>query len=248
MLMSMPLLIGLMIVSALLFAGALACLGVWTYRDAKARGLPAGMWTAIVVLLPNLLGILLYVLVGRKQQKTACPACGYMTERGGAYCSSCGMHLGEPELPQAGRRKGTGVLMTGFVCIVLGFVLMIGVIIINFASSPESFTFRNVSIGQFQTSKPGSWKLSFRYLDGEQARSIKLKEGGSKTLEIDAKIESGTAEVGIYAKGVAEKRISLNGLDSPYVWDLRDYPSNAKLSLRLYADKAKGKVDMKWEQ
>ncbi|MNN83840.1 hypothetical protein D3C81_2009300 [compost metagenome] len=71
-------------------------------------------------------------------------------------------------------------------------------------------------------------------------------------MKVTAHIESGTAEAVIAVKETgAEKRImlnDLNGQDSPYTWDVSDFPADAKLTLRIYAEKAKGKFEMKWEQ
>ncbi|MDF2923348.1 MAG: hypothetical protein K0R57_2262 [Paenibacillaceae bacterium] len=249
MLMSYPVMLSLIGIAFLLFAGAMAGLGIWTYRDAKARGLEAGIWTAVVVLVPNLIGFLLYFMVGRKHQKTVCPACGELTEPGKAYCSSCGTPAGPgSHLPALPRHKGKKPLILSLVCIVLGFFLIIGIILANFAASPETFMTRNISIVQTQTVRPGVWKLSFWYFDGEKARAIKLRQDGSRIMNIDASIESGTVEAGISVDGKEEQRLSLNELESPYAWDLSGYPDHAKLSLRLYADDAKGKINMKWEQ
>ncbi|MNL76635.1 hypothetical protein D3C87_2026330 [compost metagenome] len=71
-------------------------------------------------------------------------------------------------------------------------------------------------------------------------------------MTIDARIESGTVEAQLVSiESGEEKRIllnELNGPDSPYTWDLSEFPVNAKLTLRIYAEKAKGKFDIKWEQ
>lgn len=249
MLMSLPMIFTLTGILLLLVAGAVAGLGIWTYRDAKARGLEAGLWTAIVVLVPNMIGLLLYFMLGRKHPKAACPACGGRTETGKAYCGDCGAALfqnsGFPPTPRSASRKP---LIWSLVCIVLLFFLVAGAVVAMVASSPETFTARNISIGQTQTMRPGVWKLGFWYFDGEKARAIKLKESGAQVMHVEASIQSGTVEMGISMNGEMEKRISLNELDSPYVWDLSDYPANARLSLRLYADKAKGKLNLKWDQ
>ncbi|MNC30746.1 hypothetical protein D3C75_790390 [compost metagenome] len=250
--LSVPLLIGVIVAAFLLLAAAVACFGVWTYRDAKARELEAGLWTAIVVLVPNLLGLLLYFLVERKQRKIPCASCGGSTEQGKAYCSNCGAILDETAIVPVVRKQGNQLLYAGVGLIVLGFCLIIGVFIAQYTGSSETFLARNVAVGQAQTSLPGRWKLSFWYLDGEKARSIKLKSGGSRQMTIDARIESGTVEVQVVSiESGEEKRIllnELNGSDSPYTWDLSEFPVNAKLTLRINAEKAKGKFDMKWEQ
>lgn len=250
--LNMPLFIGMMAAAFLLFGGAMACFGIWTYRDAKSRGLEAGLWTVIVLLMPNLLGLLLYFLVGRKHRKISCPVCGGLTEPEKAYCSSCGTRLGETVFEPVERARGRGILFAGLGLIVLGFLLVIGIFVSQFAASPESFTQRNIAIGQAQTSMPNRWKLSFWYLDGEKSRSIKLKPDGTRMVQVTAHIESGTAEAVLIAKETGEeKRIvlnELNGLDSAYTWDLSDIPVDAKLTLRISAEKAKGRFEMKWEQ
>lgn len=250
--LNMPLFIGTMVAVFLLFGGAMACFGVWTYRDAKKHGLEAGLWTVIVLLMPNLLGFLLYFLVGRKHRKISCPVCGSMTESDKAYCSSCGTRLGETVFAPVEQGRGRGILFAGFGLIVLGFVVAIGVFVSQFVASPELFTQRNISIGQAETSMPNRWKLSFWYLDGEKSRSIKLKPEGSRLLKITGNIESGTAEAALINKDTGEeKRIVLNDLNgqaAPYTWDVSDISADAKLILRIYAEKAKGKFEMKWEQ
>lgn len=58
---------GFVLFALLLFAVAIA-LVVWTYRDAQENSSqPAFLW-AIVVFLAPLLGIVLYLLLGRDQQ------------------------------------------------------------------------------------------------------------------------------------------------------------------------------------
>lgn len=60
------------IVSMILFAvaifGFLAALGLWTYADAKARTDKPELWTLIVLLVPNLVGLIIYLLVGRDKE------------------------------------------------------------------------------------------------------------------------------------------------------------------------------------
>lgn len=240
--------LGIAISAALLFIlGAFGFLGVWTYRDAKSRGLQAGMWTAIVVLTPNLLGILIYFLIGRKQQKTPCPDCGSATDPGKAYCPSCGTYIREAQSLQNHPPVRNGLLIAGLVSIALGFLLIVGVAITSLTVNPNIHSSRNYSIGRIESSWNGVWKLSFRYMNGKESRTIKLNQDGSRSMTIDARIDSGAVELGIRAEGQDEKRISLAGLDSPYSWDLSDLPVNTKLSMQLYAEKAKGKIDLRWD-
>ena len=38
-------------------------LGVWTYRDAQNKGMNGILWTAVVILVPSCIGLIIYVIV-----------------------------------------------------------------------------------------------------------------------------------------------------------------------------------------
>jgi len=40
---------------------------IWVYRDAKVRTNNPIIWTLIVLLVPNYIGLIIYLLVGRRQ-------------------------------------------------------------------------------------------------------------------------------------------------------------------------------------
>jgi hypothetical protein len=56
-------------VFVLALAGFVTMLGLWTYADAKVRTDRPAVWTLIVLLVPNLLGLVIYLLVGRTKMK-----------------------------------------------------------------------------------------------------------------------------------------------------------------------------------
>lgn len=243
----MWIIIGLAGVALLLVVMAMVGLGTWTYRDAKSRGLEAGMWTLIVVLVPNFIGLLLYFLIGRKKQQTLCPSCGSKTQQGKPYCSSCGAAMAQgcgALTPSKNNSKKP--LIFACTCVALTFILMIFSFVASVYVQPEMFSSKNISIVQNETRMPGVWKLSFWYFDGEKSRAIVMKNGTPSALDVSAKVEKGTLEMGISVDGKEEKRISLNNIDSNYVWDLSNYPENSRVVLHLYGDAAKGKVNMNW--
>jgi Na+-driven multidrug efflux pump len=67
----------------ILFAG-------YVYGDARRRDMRATVWTVIVVVIPNLIGFLLYFVL-RKPILSPCPQCGQGVAQGAAFCSSCGV-------------------------------------------------------------------------------------------------------------------------------------------------------------
>jgi hypothetical protein len=72
----------------LLVAGWILALG-FVYGDAKRRGMPAGIWTLMVGLIPNLIGFLLYFAL-RRPLLEACGSCGGGVGRSQRFCSICG--------------------------------------------------------------------------------------------------------------------------------------------------------------
>lgn len=119
----------------LLFAIVITCLiiGVYVYRDAKARGMKAGYWTTIAVLTPCLIGLILYVLLRDDERNMKCTACGYPLKADWKVCPVC-----ETPLPEGApmtfsplnRDKGiwkitaAAVIIPVLICVLMGTVMM----------------------------------------------------------------------------------------------------------------------------
>jgi len=57
--------IGVLTISIMLL---LTMLGCWTYTDAKVRSDKPEIWTLVVLLTPNFIGIVIYLLMGRTKK------------------------------------------------------------------------------------------------------------------------------------------------------------------------------------
>jgi hypothetical protein len=66
----------------------LMCLG-FVFADARRRDMPAVAWMLMAMLVPNLLGFLLYFVL-RKPLTTPCPSCGRAMSPEQPFCSWCG--------------------------------------------------------------------------------------------------------------------------------------------------------------
>ncbi len=73
-------------------------------RDAKRRGMSPVLWTIVAILIPNLLGILLYFVL-RQPLRDACPQCGNAVQPGFNFCPRCSYKL-SPSCPQCQRLVG----------------------------------------------------------------------------------------------------------------------------------------------
>lgn len=76
-------------------------LGVYTYRDAKRRGMNAPLWALVAALAPTFLGFLIYLLVRGSHSDWKCPRCGGAVEETYVVCPRCGARL-KASCPQCG--------------------------------------------------------------------------------------------------------------------------------------------------
>ena len=79
-------------------AAAYLLLIVYVNRDSKRRGMSPLLWSLVAILVPNLLGILLYFVL-RQPLVRACPQCGNAVQTVFNFCPRCSYKLA-PSCPQ----------------------------------------------------------------------------------------------------------------------------------------------------
>jgi RNA polymerase subunit RPABC4/transcription elongation factor Spt4 len=85
---------GVITVAAFGISTILFMLG-YVYRDAKRRGMNAGLWTLLVLILSPaylLIGLIIYLLV-REPLPYTCPQCGATVNARFNFCPNCKYHL-----------------------------------------------------------------------------------------------------------------------------------------------------------
>ena len=94
---------GVITVCAVGISAVLFMLG-YVYRDAKRRGMNAGLWTLLVLILSPaylLIGLIIYLLV-REPLPYTCPQCGAMVNARFNFCPNCKYNL-HPACPTCQR-------------------------------------------------------------------------------------------------------------------------------------------------
>lgn len=76
-------------------------LGVYVYRDASRRQMNAVLWTVVTILVPGLIGFVVYLLVRGNYSDLKCPECSKPVKEWFAVCPSCGTKL-RPSCPNCG--------------------------------------------------------------------------------------------------------------------------------------------------
>ncbi|MDL2234955.1 zinc ribbon domain-containing protein [Christensenellaceae bacterium OttesenSCG-928-L17] len=85
---------GIVLIFMLLFLVAVPVVtGVLVYRDAKARQMDAVLWTLVAVLVPSLIGLIIYMVVRRNHPALRCKLCGNHVQEEHMVCSQCGAAL-----------------------------------------------------------------------------------------------------------------------------------------------------------
>ncbi|MCL2108398.1 MAG: hypothetical protein FWH20_03520 [Oscillospiraceae bacterium] len=168
--------IGLIIVGILL-ASALAVIlsTIWVYKDAKAKGLPAGLWALLVVGSGGFLGLILYILIARKQNNVICGHCNKQTSEG-VFCSRCGNQLSQADLSNgpSKTKAGHGLLIACIPCfavvLILYAVMMISIFfpsggfMYSYTSGQYQYSFSDNATGKgiSQKSSGNYWQMSFK--------------------------------------------------------------------------------------
>lgn len=68
-------------------------IGLFVYRDAKARGMEPLLWTLLAVFAPGFIGLIIYLVVRRDHFRLMCPQCGCEVQQGFVSCPNCGQKL-----------------------------------------------------------------------------------------------------------------------------------------------------------
>jgi len=78
----------------------------YVYGDAKRRGMRYVMWTWLAILVPDLIGVILYFIL-RDPMPKPCPGCGNRVKAGFVFCPQCGTAV-QPKCPNCGRAVEIG--------------------------------------------------------------------------------------------------------------------------------------------
>jgi hypothetical protein len=83
----------------------LLCLG-YVFADARRRSMPPVLWVLVAMLVPNLLGFLLYFAM-RRPIGVPCPRCGRPVAADQRFCSWCGYEVASFAPPPAPPTMGS---------------------------------------------------------------------------------------------------------------------------------------------
>ena len=242
----------LIIVPALLLVvlGGLAYvfLGIWTYRDAKSRGLNAALWTVVVLLVPSFIGLIIYLAAGRNQAAGLCPNCAKAIQANAAFCPHCGGAVGGEASPMKPLPKPARWPMVAFLCcialVILGALCigMLGVLQFNGRYVPG-----NVSIGSVERNVNHSWHLSFYKMNGNKTNN-QLEYDGQNPKEVRVKSSLGSGKMTLeFTQGNTRSALDLSGPNTVSTIELSEFEPG-RITMTLVTENAMdGDVDISWD-
>lgn len=111
----------LLLASSILFA-------VWIYKDAEANGENGLLWLLVALVLPNLLGVILYLLLVKREKQFRCTNCHHLNKGQADYCELCGTQLDKSLFSKP---KTNGLWKYALACLVLAIICVFGLFILN---------------------------------------------------------------------------------------------------------------------
>lgn len=224
-----------------------AFLGTWTYRDAKKRNLNAGLWTAIVLLVPNLMGLIIYFLVARKDEMIRCNKCGSMVPGSSNYCMTCGNEFKEDiRYYRENRESNSKGLMIGFIIyFIVIIIIFMGFVLIVFRDG-DLKAHSGISIGSIENNIGDKWNVSYISSTKEFTRKIKIEDNNPSRLYIESECGKGKLSLRL-VQGDIERTIDLSPKNDGYQFDLSIF-KDGEVKLYLIGDNAKNvKFKSYWE-
>lgn len=223
-------------------------LGLWTYRDASNRCLNAALWTAIVILGPNGIGLLIYFLVARKQNNVKCSHCDSNILSSSKYCINCGTLVSNAKVIEKRPTKHFLIgFIVSFIIAAMCFVWTIFSAISNEDLGSGDFEIKSgMSLFLLETNTKNKWNISYYKSTSKFSRNINKEDNTPSTLFIEAKSKKGNLGLKL-EQGSKEDIIDIKDTKGIKEINLSDF-NNGKIKLTLINQDCKG-VEFKsyWE-
>ena len=127
-----------------------ALTAIWVYRDAKSRGLSAGLWALVALLGQAPVGLLVYLLIGRKDAPV----------------------VTKPV-------KGMPYLIAGILCFVIMIGSSVAFVTHAIVSNGADTGWSGVSVGSVETNWNGEWSMHYHYCDRTHTKRVNVPEGSA---------------------------------------------------------------------
>lgn len=225
--------------------GMITFLATWVYKDAKARGLNAPLWTIVVIIAgQRLIGLLIYLFVGRRESKITCPECSEKTSMQAKFCDKCGKPVNKDLVakPKSEKKWLIALLVAFIVALITG----IGTMGIVFKIGYEGRLPGNVSIGKMEKRFGDNWKLSVIRSNETLNKTVRINGGDPDTITFDGSCDEGSMVL-VVTLDDTTLTYDLSDLSGETTVDLNEYESDS-VKLTLINNNVKnGEFNCSWD-
>lgn len=207
-------------------------LWIWTYKDAKNKGLNAKLWTLIVILGPSGIGLLIYFLVGRKQSFIKCANCSNSMPSDSKYCNKCGNLVTEIKTIE---KRPTKHLIIGFI---ISFLLSIGCFVGLLVNNEEIEFKSGYSLFLVEVNTKHKWNISYYKSTSKLSRTIEKKEKDPSVINVDTSCDEGQLHLKL-TQGDMEEIIDISNTNGLMKIDISKF-KNGEIKLELIDKDCKG--------
>ena len=234
----------IVLLAMILGVAALVCLCVWIYRDCKQRGGNAVLWVIICIAASPVIGLILYLVAGRREIRVPCQNCGAMIENRAVFCEFCGTRQEPGRIPSDfGKQRGKyGALIAAAVCFACMIILMIGAVVVAI-SSPQLLDDLHLNtgytVGSITTGGSEDWHVRYSTAsDGYRYyKTLTLEDPSRQQLSIQVDYEE-SGLVLYLRQGEYEEQLEISSFSAPYHYTLDGF-KGGKLELCLEVQGAK---------
>lgn len=217
---------------------------VWIYKDSKARGVEPLLWVLIAIFGSPLIGLILYLAIGRKEEKVQCYNCGIMVMKSAKFCNNCGNAIQCKE--NNNRKSGKVYIIIGIVCTILAIASIVSAVTLDILGSNLHIT-SGYTVSSYETTFNNTWKYNFSRASDNYTSYKTLKyRDEDESLYIESQWDKGDIEVYLIQNDKEEK-IQISNCSSEYRIPLDNY-SKGKIEIKLVskgAENAKLKFSIK---
>ena len=109
-------------------------MGVWVYKDASSRDMNGLLWCLVTIVVPNFLGLLVYLIVRGKENRYRCEKCSKLLEEDSMYCKYCGTMIDYKNSEAITFKKNNKILIAILTIIIIVSLFFASIFIIQMKS------------------------------------------------------------------------------------------------------------------
>lgn len=225
-------------VGMLVYISVTILIGIWIYRDACKRGIEPLLWI-VVFLCSQGIGLILYLLVGRKNRSIQCQNCGKILPKEAQYCMNCGQTIDGGSVSVKIQTDPRSNILMGIILglMAISIVVSIGLTLSRFVDKQYDFKHTTVFTGFYMTKdakmSDRDWTIEAKkiMLDGKANATFDFAQGVPKLLSIQSTCDQGKLILHL-EQGEVKQSVDITEFNNLTMYELKDFkPGEIKVSV-----------------